>query len=194
MGLTQHVTGPTHNDGHTLNLIITRSFDGVVSTKPVVDTYVSDHASILCDIDYCKPVELFENVSYRKIKSIDIDALRDQVTASELCTKDFSDLEELVACYNSTLAGLLDTHAPVITKTVVKRKCVPWFNNDIRHAIRLRRASLRMQEIAQITLCSPRGGNTFVTSSVRTARIRLNCSSLLRPCSVNHGTYPSRLM
>ena len=84
------MTGPTHKDGHTLNLIITRSFDGVVSTKPVVDTY------------------------------IDIDALRDQVTASELCTNDFSDLEELVACYNSTLAGLLDMHAPVITKTVVK--------------------------------------------------------------------------
>ena len=137
------MTGPTHKDGHTFDLIITRSFDGVVSTKPVVDTYVSDHASILCDIDYCKPVELCEKVSYRKIKSIDIDALGDQVTASELCTKDFSDLEELVACYNSTLAGLLDTHAPVMTKTVVKRKCVPWFNNDIRHAIRLRRAAER---------------------------------------------------
>ena len=27
-----------------------------------------------------------------------------------------------------------------------------------------------------------------MTSSVRTARIRLNCSSLLRPCSVNHVT------
>ena len=143
MGLTQHVTGPTHNDGHTLDLIITSSFDGVVSTKPVVDTFVSDHASILCDIDCCKPVELCEKVSYRKIKSIDIDALRDQVTASELCPKGFSDLEELVACYNSTLAGLLDTHAPVITKTVVKRKCVPWFNNDIRHSIRLRRAAER---------------------------------------------------
>ena len=89
------MTGPTPNDGHTLHLIITRSFDGVVSTKPVVDTYVSDHASILCDIDCCKPAELCEKVSYRKIKSIDIDALRDQVTASELCTKDFSDLEEL---------------------------------------------------------------------------------------------------
>ena len=137
------MTGLTHKDGHTLDLIITRSFDGVVSTKPVVDTYVSDHASILCDIDCSKPVELCEKVSYRKIKSIDIDALGDQVTASELCTKDFSDLEELVACYNSTLAGLLDTHAPVITKTVVKRKCVPWFNNDIRHAIRLRRATER---------------------------------------------------
>ena len=124
---------------------------GVVSTKPVVDTYVSDHASILCDIYCCKPVELCEKMSYRKIKSIDIDALRDQVMAPELCTKDFSDLEELVACYNSTLAGLLDTHAHVITKTVVKRKCVPWFNNDIRHAIRLRRAAERKWRKSNLT-------------------------------------------
>ena len=50
-GLTQHVTGPTHEDGHTLDLIITRSFDRVVSTNPVIDTYVSDHASVLCNLD-----------------------------------------------------------------------------------------------------------------------------------------------
>lgn len=31
MGFTQHVTGPTHKNGHTLDLIITRSFDRVVS-------------------------------------------------------------------------------------------------------------------------------------------------------------------
>ena len=35
-GLTQHVTGPTHEDGHTLDLIITRSFDRVVSTTGVI--------------------------------------------------------------------------------------------------------------------------------------------------------------
>ena len=104
---------------------------------------MSDHASILCDIDCCKPAELCEKVSYRKIESVDIYALRDQITASEVCTKDFSDLEQLVSCYNSTLARLLDTHAPVMTKTVVQRKCVPWFNNDIRLAIRLRRAAER---------------------------------------------------
>ena len=55
MGLTQHVDGPTHEDGHTLDLIITRSFDRLISTKPVVDTCVSDHASVLCDINVRKP-------------------------------------------------------------------------------------------------------------------------------------------
>ena len=43
MGLTQHVNGLTHDEnGHTLDFIITRSFDGAISTKPVVDTHVSD--------------------------------------------------------------------------------------------------------------------------------------------------------
>ena len=140
MGLTQHVTGPTHKDGHTPDLIITRSFERVVSTKPVIDTYVSDHASIICDIDCCKPVELNENVTLRKLKSIGFDALRHEVTSSVLCTGEFSDLEVLVTCYNSTLTKLLDAHAPVMTKTVVKRKCVPRFSNDIRLAIRSRAA------------------------------------------------------
>ena len=95
MGLTQPVDGPTHNDGHTLDLIITRSFDRVISTKPVVDTYVSDHASVLCDINAGKPCRSSERVLFRKIKSIDIAAFREQVASSELCTKEFSDLEEL---------------------------------------------------------------------------------------------------
>ena len=191
-------------------MMLTRSFDRVVSTKPVIDTYVSDHASILCDIDCCKPAELNENVSFRKLKSIDFDVLRDEVTSSVLCTGEFSDLEELVTCYNSTLTKLLDAHAPVMTKTVVKRKCVPWFSNDIRLAIRSRRAAerkwrksnlaqdnlspLRTQEIALITSCPLRERNTSLTSLARTAQTRRNCSSLLKPYCVNLVRHPSRLM
>ena len=34
MGLEQHVTGPTHNLGHTLDLIITRQFDSIIKNGP----------------------------------------------------------------------------------------------------------------------------------------------------------------
>ena len=142
-GLTQHVTGPTHEDGHTLDLIITRSFDKVVSTNPVIDTYVSDHASVLCNRDCGKPTEFQEKVSFRKLMSIDMDVFREKVSRSELCTKSFTDLEELVGCYNTTLTNLLDQYAPVKTRTIIKRKCVPWFNGDIRLAIRVRRTAVR---------------------------------------------------
>ena len=45
-GLKQHVTGPTHKDGHTLDLIVTQCSDRILSAPPKVDCYVSDHASV----------------------------------------------------------------------------------------------------------------------------------------------------
>ena len=124
-------------------MIITRSFDGVVSTNPVIDTYVSDHASVLCYLDSGKPTEFQEKVSFRKLKSIDMDVFREKVSGSELCTKSNTDLEELVGCYNTTFTNLLDQYAPVKTRTIIKCKCVPWFNGDIRLAIRVRRTAER---------------------------------------------------
>ena len=122
------MTGTTHEDGHTLDLIISRSFDRVVSTNPVIDTYVSDHTSVLCNLDCGKPTEFQEKVSFRKLKSIDMDVFREKVSRPELCTKSFTDLEELVGGYNTTLTNLLDQYTPVKTRTIIKRKCVPWFN------------------------------------------------------------------
>ena len=63
MGLSQHVTGQTHKDEHTLDLITINSFGRVISPKLVIDTYVSDHTSILCGIDCCKPAE-FSSCKY----------------------------------------------------------------------------------------------------------------------------------
>ena len=41
-------------------------------------------------------------------------------------------LDGLVNAYNNTLKSALDHHAPVITKTVVKRPTVPWFNVEVK--------------------------------------------------------------
>ena len=50
MGLQQHVVTPTHESGHTLDLIITRQCDSVLSSVPVSDYFLSDHCSLLCDL------------------------------------------------------------------------------------------------------------------------------------------------
>ena len=41
-------------------------------------------------------------------------------------------MNDLVSCYNSTLASALDRYAPLITKTIPARPLVPWFNDDIK--------------------------------------------------------------
>ena len=55
MGLKQHVNVPTHVSGHTLDLMITREHDPVISSVPVADRYLSDHASVLCSLNSEKP-------------------------------------------------------------------------------------------------------------------------------------------
>ena len=48
--LRQHVHEPTHVDGHTLDLIMTRCADHTITTPPTSDEFISDHASVLCHL------------------------------------------------------------------------------------------------------------------------------------------------
>ena len=129
LGLKQHVIGPTHEGGHTLDLVITRQYDQVIKSAPMIDRFISDHAAVLCQLDSVKPCTAVKEISYRQLKSIDMDALRADLTTSELCTNVFTDLDMMVSCYNSTPSWLLHKYAPLRTKSVANRKRVPWINH-----------------------------------------------------------------
>ena len=147
-GLKQHVIGLTHEGGHTLDLVITRQYDQgqydqVTKSAPMIDRFISDHASVLCQLDSVKPCTAVKEISYRQLKSIDMDALRADLTTSELCINVFTDFDMMVSCYNSTLSSLLDKYAPLRTKSVANRKRVPWFNHKIKDALKARRTAGR---------------------------------------------------
>ena len=91
----------------------------------MADRYLSDHASVLCSLNSAKPDCVAKNIRYRQLKAIDFDALRQDVEKSELCTREYSDLNELTSSYNSTLTSLLDKHAPMKEKVVVCRQRLP---------------------------------------------------------------------
>ena len=143
MGLKQHVKGSTHEAGHTLDLVITREHDDVIKSVPVIDRFISDHAAVLCPLNSVKPPAVVKEINYRQLKAIDMDALRADLRDSDLCTKEFTDVNEMASCYNSTLQAILNKHAPLKTKTVVNRKRVPWFNSQMKAAIRARRRAER---------------------------------------------------
>ena len=50
MGLVQHVKRPTHENGHTLDLIITRQCDNIVATEPSLERYFSENAAVICEL------------------------------------------------------------------------------------------------------------------------------------------------
>ena len=55
MGLEQHIDKPTHISGHTLDLIITQCLDSLLCVKPLTDYLISDHFTVLCDLQLGKP-------------------------------------------------------------------------------------------------------------------------------------------
>ena len=150
LGLEQHVTEPTHVLGHTLDLVTTRRTEIVLGSIPRSCRYLSDHAAVRCSICINKPAPRAKKKTYRKIKSVDINSLKHDIAQSDLCLQGCAkrissceDLDKFVQGYNSTLSSILDRHAPLKSKVVRSRPQVPWYNQEIDEAKRMRRNSER---------------------------------------------------
>ena len=85
LGLEQHVTEPTHVLGHTLDLVITRWTEIVLGLISRSCRYLSDHAAVRCSICINKPAPRAKKITYRKIKSVDINSVKHDIAQSDLC-------------------------------------------------------------------------------------------------------------
>ena len=147
VGLKQHVDQPTHREGHTLDLTITRVSESLIVSTPVVDHFISDHAAVLC---WLAPPRLRFSVKiicHRKIKSINMEQLKRDLRATVLYAADEAitadELEIYGREYNTALSAMLDKHAPLGTRTRVSRPVVAWYSDTIDKAKRSRRKAER---------------------------------------------------
>ena len=95
MGLVQHVKRPTHIHGHTLDLIITRQADDIVDGEPLPERYFSDHAVVICKLSVAERPLRIKHAEYRKLKSIDITKLKEDIRNSQLYQDPPNDLNML---------------------------------------------------------------------------------------------------
>ena len=107
-GFKQHVTGPTHKGGHTLDLIVTQCSDCILSAPPKVDCYLSDHASVCCKLASQRPPLLDKVITFRKYKDIDLESFKRDLDSSSLCQStptviSGKELDELACDYNNTV-------------------------------------------------------------------------------------------
>ena len=97
---------------------------------------------------------MYFHTGYRKLKSVDRESLKRDLSDSLLCSdppnlqvhlhsEDPRDLDALVRIYNTTLSKVIDCHASLNTKTVKVRPAVPWYNDEIKASKRLRRKGER---------------------------------------------------
>ena len=91
-GLKQHVKGPTHKSGHTLDLMISRNDDELLSSIEALDHGFPDHYAVLTSLLVKKPPLPRKTITYRNIKSISVDTLKVKIIQSSI--QDFCSMLE----------------------------------------------------------------------------------------------------
>ena len=142
LSLIQHVNQPTHEKGHILDLIISRSSDDIILSEPAPVHLFSDHFSMSCSLTLSKPSLSSQEVTYRP-KAINLPLFLDDLASTILSANPPDNLEDLLVSYSNTLSSLYDRHAPPRTKTIVTRRRVPWFTSSIKQAKQARRKAER---------------------------------------------------
>ncbi|KAL7401198.1 hypothetical protein ABVT39_024753 [Epinephelus coioides] len=145
-----HITQPTHNRGHTLDLVITYGlFTGVSS---VVDLAVSDH--------YC----VYFNITSFSHKEAPVRTVRKRYLTSEVAANFIQILQNtpaeilpapcdfIVDNLNSKLKSTLDSVAPLLTKTIKTKPTPPWRNDNIKRLKRKCRSAERWWRKTKLTV------------------------------------------
>ena len=105
----------THKDNHKLDLVIGRSDENLVADFHVHDPIISDHFAIHCKLNSDRPPNPKKTVSYRKLRSVNTNAFRQDILSSELLSTNSSDLTSLCSRYDDVISAIVDKHAPLVT-------------------------------------------------------------------------------
>ncbi len=138
-GFYQHVSGPTHKDGHTLDLFLSIPEDGLVLNTSI-GPRLSDHHIIDCNLSLSKVDNVKEIRFIRNLRNVDRESLNQDLSANfNQILSEPADVDKLTALYNDSITDCLDTHAPITKRSCSARIRQPWFNSDIQEARRERR-------------------------------------------------------
>jgi len=156
-GLIQHVTGPTHDAGGTLDVVCTRQ-DLSVPMINVVDTGLSDHRLLLWTTSMVRPPPVYIKTTRRAWRSFNLEEFQADLWSSALCDYEAwcgLDGDSLVRLYDDTITQLLDRQVPIVTKTCRRRPSNAWFDDDCRQAKRqlrtTERAARRVGPLSNLT-------------------------------------------
>ena len=86
-----------------------------------------------------KPCAQRKQTSFRKFRGIDLDSFKDDLSKLSVCdlqVDNSTSPDELLSMYNTAMCGLVDEHAPKITKYVSRRPRCPWYNDEL-HQMKL---------------------------------------------------------
>nr|KAG5695883.1 hypothetical protein BaRGS_017321 [Batillaria attramentaria] len=128
-GLRQLVDCPTQRCGHTLDWVIVREEDSLVSLHEVREyPNTTDHYAVVCRLAIASPPPPSRLVTSRNLRGVDPEEFQADVRSVVNSAREQppDDVDSLVACYDDGLRQALDRHAPLVTRRVRDRPSAPW--------------------------------------------------------------------
>ena len=132
LDLVQHVQGPTHDRGHTLDLVITRSSESCVMGFELDNVLPSDHSLIHFVSDLTRPRPHKVTCTSRKLAGIEPDDVTTCLSQNPFTPLTNPSVDDLVNDYDATMTGIINTIAPERTKVYSEKPRAPWFSDEIR--------------------------------------------------------------
>ena len=132
--LKQQIDEPTHDKGHTLDVVITENNDSNIINTTVTDCTFSDHKLIVI---HSKLANNFrpQTVTFRNFKHLDINDFCAAIFDSQIADKvmEAPSISDKIDICNTTLRTIVETLCPLKTNKVVIRPNTQWYNEDIKH-------------------------------------------------------------
>ena len=126
--LRQHINIPTHNLGHTINLIISPK-DYTGSLTP--GSYISDHRMTTLSTNIPKPMPKAETKKVRNLTDDKIQQFTEVFNNATILNT--SNLAKATNQLNSEILRTLDKIAPQQVKKITSRTQKPWYDNYLKH-------------------------------------------------------------
>ena len=130
LGLDQHVIFPTHRSNNILDLVFTECLrtHRILSCKP--GPYLSDHTAVEFLISVEKEHMVSKHITIRKLKSIDVPSLIEDLQLEDQLNSD--KLDDMVEWLETKLQTALGKHDPSKEKCITVRSSNLWFMDGIK--------------------------------------------------------------
>ena len=198
MDLQQHVTSPTHQDGETLDLVITFNDFGVEELPVDPPGVVSDHSLITCGVSLHRPSPPSFARRVRSWHDVDRATLCQHIVDSSLGRVPPSTVsaDELFQTYDNTLRSIADQLAPECTVKCRLRPLCPWFDSECRatrrNCRRFERHYRRTRDPADKAAYVAASRNKHNTEKKNTRKRRATGRSAFNPTAVHQRSSGGR--
>ena len=142
-GLSQLVKTPTQRSGHTLDLVITRESEDLLSSVHVNNITMSDHAIVTMLVHQKRPPKNLTRSLSRRYRAIDQDQFDKDLSDQLNNLPKADDVNDTLKSFDDAVLTILDKHAPHVDRVSTTRHRPEWYNSEIDKARRDRRCHER---------------------------------------------------